>query len=88
MGTYSVRAPQARSNSRMPLTELWLSKVSRNWSPGSKGYDSPTSLSAWLALAVIGAAFSLSSAILGPAFGTYVDHHRKHRAMTASISSR
>jgi DHA3 family multidrug efflux protein-like MFS transporter len=34
--------------------------------------------------AVIGAAFSLSSAILGPAFGTYVDHHRKHQAMRLS----
>jgi len=34
--------------------------------------------------AVVGAAFSLSSALLGPAFGTYVDRHRKHRAMMLS----
>lgn len=30
---------------------------------------------------VIGAAFSLSMAFLGPAFGTFVDGHRKHDAM-------
>jgi DHA3 family multidrug efflux protein-like MFS transporter len=30
---------------------------------------------------VIGGAFSIASAILGPFFGTYVDRHRKHRAM-------
>ena len=36
----------------MPFTELWLSNVSRNRSPGPNGYDSPTSFSAWLALAV------------------------------------
>jgi DHA3 family multidrug efflux protein-like MFS transporter len=30
---------------------------------------------------VIGAAFSLSSAFIGPAFGTYVDRHRKDLAM-------
>lgn len=40
---------------------------------------------------VIGAAFSLSMAFLGPAFGTYVDRHRKHQAMvlttTASVIS-
>jgi DHA3 family multidrug efflux protein-like MFS transporter len=35
-----------------------------------------------VATGVIGGAFSLSSAIVGPAFGTYVDHHRKHAAMT------
>ena len=34
-----------------------------------------------VATGVIGGAFSLSTAILGPAFGTYVDHHRKHAAM-------
>ncbi|MGV3759593.1 MAG: MFS transporter [Actinomycetota bacterium] len=33
---------------------------------------------------VIGAAFSLAMAFLGPAFGTYVDHHRKHQAMVAT----
>ena len=31
---------------------------------------------------VIGGAFGLASAAIGPAFGTYVDHHRKHAAMT------
>ena len=31
-----------------------------------------------VATGVIGGAFSISSAILGPAFGTYVDRHRKH----------
>ena len=34
-----------------------------------------------VATGVIGGAFSLASAALGPAFGTYVDHHRKHTAM-------
>ena len=37
-----------------------------------------------VATAIIGAAFSLSSALLGPAFGTYVDAHRKHQAMVLS----
>ena len=36
-GMYRVWVPWARSNSRMPLTELWLSKVRRNWSPDSNG---------------------------------------------------
>lgn len=38
---------------------------------------------------VIGAAFSLTMAFLGPAFGTYVDRHRKHEAMvlTSTVSS-
>ncbi len=49
---YVTPAPADRAYSRMPLTELWLSKVSRNRLPGPNGYDSPTSLSAWLALAV------------------------------------
>ena len=49
-GTYTVCAPRARANSRMPFTELWLSKVRRNVPPASNGYDSPTSFSAWLAL--------------------------------------
>ena len=31
-----------------------------------------------VATGVIGAAFGLSSALLGPAFGTFVDRHRKH----------
>jgi len=30
---------------------------------------------------VIGGAFSISSAVLGPLFGTYVDRNRKHRAL-------
>jgi DHA3 family multidrug efflux protein-like MFS transporter len=34
-----------------------------------------------VATGVVGGAFSLSSALLGPAFGTYVDHHRKHTSM-------
>ncbi len=34
-----------------------------------------------VATGVIGGAFSISSAILGPFFGTYVDRHRKHTAM-------
>jgi DHA3 family multidrug efflux protein-like MFS transporter len=34
-----------------------------------------------VATGVIGGAFSITSAILGPIVGTYVDHHRKHRAM-------
>ena len=45
-------APADLAYSLMPLTELWLSKVSRNRFSGPNGYDSPTSLSAWLALAV------------------------------------
>src|SRR5215217_663781 len=34
-----------------------------------------------VATGVIGGAFSISSAVLGPFFGTYVDRHRKHDAM-------
>ena len=37
-----------------------------------------------VATAVIGAAYSLSSAVLAPAFGTFVDGHRKHQAMVLS----
>src|SRR5687768_11857798 len=33
---------------------------------------------------VIGGAFSISSAVLGPFFGTYVDRHRKHHAMVVT----
>jgi MFS transporter, DHA3 family, multidrug efflux protein len=33
---------------------------------------------------VIGGAFSLATAVLAPAFGTYVDHHRKKAAMVLS----
>ena len=36
---------------------------------------------------VIGAAFSLSTAFIGPAFGTYVDRHRKHSAMVLATST-
>ena len=39
-----------------------------------------------VATAVIGAAFSLSSAVFAPWFGTYVDHHRKHQAMALATS--
>lgn len=42
-----------------------------------------------VATGVIGGAFGLASALLGPAFGTYVDHHRKHTAMvhTSAVSA-
>jgi DHA3 family multidrug efflux protein-like MFS transporter len=42
-----------------------------------------------VATGVIGGAFSLSSALLAPAFGTYVDRHRKHTSMllATAISS-
>ena len=36
--------------------------------------------------AMIGAAFSLCGAVLGPVFGTYIDRHRKHTAMLLSTS--
>lgn len=36
---------------------------------------------------VIGAGFSLSMAFLGPAFGTYVDRHRKHQAMVLTTAT-
>ena len=41
-----------------------------------------------VATGVIGGAFSISSAVLGPFFGTYVDRHRKHTAflLTTAIS--
>ena len=39
-----------------------------------------------VATGVIGGAFSLSSAVLGPAFGTYVDRHRKHHAMVLATA--
>jgi DHA3 family multidrug efflux protein-like MFS transporter len=35
---------------------------------------------------VIGGAFGIAGAVLGPAFGTYVDHHRKHTAMAAATT--
>lgn len=37
-----------------------------------------------VATGVIGAAYGLSAALVGPVFGAYVDRHRKHRAMVAS----
>ena len=40
-----------------------------------------------VATGVIGAAFGLSSALLGPWFGTFVDHHRKHRAMVVATTT-
>jgi len=39
-----------------------------------------------VATGVVGAAFSISSALLGPAFGTFVDHHRKHGAMVLATT--
>ena len=35
---------------------------------------------------VIGGAFAISSAVLGPYFGTFVDRHRKHHAMVVTTS--
>jgi DHA3 family multidrug efflux protein-like MFS transporter len=35
---------------------------------------------------VIGGSFGLATAAIGPAFGTYVDRHRKHAAMTLSTT--
>lgn len=35
---------------------------------------------------VIGGAFGIAGALLGPAFGTYVDHHRKHTAMALATT--
>jgi MFS transporter, DHA3 family, multidrug efflux protein len=37
-----------------------------------------------VATGVIGGAFSISSALIGPFFGTFADRHRKHAAMTLS----
>lgn len=39
-----------------------------------------------VATGVIGGAFALSSAVLGPYFGTFVDRHRKHHAMVVTTS--
>jgi DHA3 family multidrug efflux protein-like MFS transporter len=39
-----------------------------------------------VATGVIGAAYSLSMAFIGPVFGTYVDHHRKHAAMVLATA--
>jgi MFS transporter, DHA3 family, multidrug efflux protein len=35
-----------------------------------------------VASGIIGGSYGLASAAIGPAFGTYVDHHRKHAAMS------
>ena len=41
-----------------------------------------------VATGMIGGAYSLSAAVLGPVFGTYVDRHRKHKVMTlATLTS-
>ena len=40
-----------------------------------------------VATGVIGGAFSLSAAFIGPAFGTFVDHHRKHAAMMLTTAT-
>jgi DHA3 family multidrug efflux protein-like MFS transporter len=39
-----------------------------------------------VATGVIGGAYGLASAAIGPAFGTYVDRHRKHTAMTLATT--
>ncbi|MEW6474969.1 MAG: MFS transporter [Actinomycetota bacterium] len=39
-----------------------------------------------VATGVIGGAFSISSALIGPLFGTFADHHRKHTAMMLSTA--
>jgi DHA3 family multidrug efflux protein-like MFS transporter len=39
-----------------------------------------------VATGVIGGAFSISSAVIGPFFGTFTDRHRKHAAMTLSTT--
>ena len=39
-----------------------------------------------VATGVIGGAFSISSAALGPFFGTFVDRHRKHTALMATTA--
>jgi MFS transporter, DHA3 family, multidrug efflux protein len=40
-----------------------------------------------VATGVIGGAFSISSAVIGPFFGTFVDRHRKHSAMMLTTSA-
>lgn len=39
-----------------------------------------------VATGVIGGAFTISSAVFGPFFGTFVDHHRKHTALVVTTS--
>ena len=55
-GAYSTAAPFADANSRMPLTELWLSAVRSSCPPGANGNDSPTSL-------IAAEAFSVKTAV-------------------------
>jgi len=40
-----------------------------------------------VATGVIGGAFSISSAALGPVFGTFVDRHRKHTALVGTTAA-
>jgi MFS transporter, DHA3 family, multidrug efflux protein len=40
-----------------------------------------------VATGIVGGAFGLAGAVIGPAFGTYVDHHRKHGAMMLATST-
>ena len=40
-----------------------------------------------VATGVIGGMFAISSALLGPVFGTYVDRHRKHQAMQLTTAT-
>lgn len=40
-----------------------------------------------VATGVIGGAFGLAGAIVGPWFGTFVDHHRKHTAMVVASTA-
>jgi DHA3 family multidrug efflux protein-like MFS transporter len=39
-----------------------------------------------VATGVIGGSFGIANAAMGPAFGTYVDHHRKHTAMVLATT--
>jgi DHA3 family multidrug efflux protein-like MFS transporter len=39
-----------------------------------------------VATGIIGGSYGLASAAIGPAFGTYVDHHRKHAAMSLATA--
>ena len=39
-----------------------------------------------VATGVIGGAFAISSALLGPLFGTFVDRHRKHTALVVTTA--
>lgn len=40
-----------------------------------------------VATGVVGGAFGLAGAVIGPAYGTYVDHHRKHTAMVLATTT-